>query len=223
MWLWSEWPHRGKKPDVGIDIVAQERATQDICAIQCKFFDPSHQLQKADIDSFFTASGKEPFKKRLIVSTTDKWSKHAEDACNNQQVPVSRLRLQDLDQSPLDWSTFNPERPQSVKFESKKKLRKHQEEDLSKVQVGLKKADRGKLIMACGTGKTFTALKIMETIVPKGGNVLFLVPSISLISQSIVEWSAETETPLSIFAVCSDPKAGQTSDEEDISTHDLAG
>lgn len=222
VWLWSEWPRRGHKPDIGIDIVAQERATGDYCAIQCKFYDPMHQLQKADIDSFFTASGKEPFKKRLIISTTDKWSKHAEDACNNQQVPVSRLRVQDLAQSPVDWSAYKLDRPQDIKLKPKKKLRKHQEEALSNVLAGLKKADRGKLIMACGTGKTFTALKIAEALVPEGGNVLFLVPSISLISQTLVEWSAEAERPLSSFAICSDPKAGKTSDEEDIKTHDLA-
>ena len=222
VWSWSEWPHRGKKPDTGIDLVAQERATGDYCAIQCKFFDPSHQLQKADIDSFFTASGKEPFKKRLIISTTDKWSKHAEDACNNQQVPVSRLRLQDLDQSPIDWADFKLSRPQDIKLKPKKKIRKHQEEALANVLGGLKKSDRGKLIMACGTGKTFTALKIAEAIAPEGGNVLFLVPSISLISQTLTEWTAEAQQPLSSFAVCSDPKAGQKNDEEDITTHDLA-
>jgi predicted helicase len=76
--------------------------------------------------------------------------------------------------------------------------------------------------MACGTGKTFTALKIAETIVPPGGNVLFLVPSISLISQTLTEWAAEAEKPISPFAVCSDPKAGQKNDTEDIRTHDLA-
>ena len=75
--------------------------------------------------------------------------------------------------------------------------------------------------MACGTGKTFTALKIAEYFVPAGGNVLFLVPSISLISQSLAEWSAQSETPLNSFAVCSDPKVGRN-DEEDIGTHDLA-
>lgn len=222
VWLWSEWPRRGNKPDTGIDLVAQERATGDFCAIQCKFFDPTHQLQKADLDSFFTASGKEPFKKRLIISTSDKWSKHAEDACKDQQIPVSRLRVQDLDQSPVDWSGFKLNRPQDIKLKPKKTLFPHQKKALADVQAGLKKADRGKLIMACGTGKTFTSLKIAEMIVPDGGNVLFLVPSISLISQTLTEWTAEAERPISSFAVCSDPKAGKKNEEEDISTHDLA-
>jgi predicted helicase len=106
-WLWNDWPLRNNTPDVGIDIVAQERYTGEYCAIQCKFYDPEHNLQKSDIDSFFTASGKEPFTSRLIVSTTDKWSKHAEDALKDQQIPCSRLRLQDLETSPIDWSHFS--------------------------------------------------------------------------------------------------------------------
>lgn len=222
VWLWSEYPDRGNKPDTGIDLVAKERGTGEYTAIQCKFYDPAHVLQKADIDSFFTASGKRPFTKRLIISTTDKWSKHAEDALTNQQIPVSRLRVQDLDESPVDWSRFTPEKPENITLKPKKKLRKHQEDALGQVRSGFEKASRGKLVMACGTGKTFTALKIAETMVPEGGNVLFLVPSISLISQTLTEWASESVRKMNRFVVCSDPKAGKKKDEEDINTHDLA-
>jgi len=92
VWMWMDFPQRGGTPDTGIDLVAQERATGDYCAIQCKFYDPNHILDKSDLDSFFTASGKSLFKKRLIVSTTDKWGKNAEAAILNQQIPVERLR-----------------------------------------------------------------------------------------------------------------------------------
>lgn len=221
VWLWSEWPDRKNKPDTGIDLVAKKRATGDYCAIQCKFYDPDHTLQKADIDSFFTASGKAPFTSRMIVSTTDKWSKHAEDALNNQKTPVTRLRVQDLADSPIDWSHFSIKNPQNIKCKAKKKLRDHQRTALAKVEAGLKTADRGKLIMACGTGKTFTALKIAETLVSNKGHVLFLVPSISLLSQTLREWTAEAETTLHPFAVCSDAKVGKKTDNEDISAHDL--
>ncbi len=223
VWLWMEWPGRGNKPDTGIDLVAKERATGDLTAIQCKFVDPEYHLQKADIDSFFTASGKAPFTCRLIISTTDKWSKHAEEACANQQIPVSRLRVQDLDESPIDWSDFRINRPQDIQLRKKKVIRPHQATAHDKVINGFKQADRGKLIMACGTGKTFTSLKIAETFVPAGGNVLFLVPSISLLSQTLTEWTAVSENPISSFAVCSDPKVGsKKGEEEDITTHDLA-
>jgi predicted helicase len=222
VWLWQEWPMRGNKPDTGIDLVAKERYTGEFCAIQCKFFDPSHNLQKGDIDSFFTASGKAPFTSRMIVSTTDKWSIHAEEALNNQQIPVTRMRVQDLADSPIDWSQFSLTRPQDIKLKEKKKLRPHQETALNDVMGGFKEADRGKLIMACGTGKTFTSLKIAEHTTSSTGNILFLVPSLSLLSQALREWTAEAELSLHSFAVCSDTKVGKKSENEDISTHDLA-
>ena len=160
VWLWSEWPGRGNKPDTGIDLIAKDRYTGEFCAIQCKFFDPDYSLQKADIDSFFTTSGKEPFTSRMIVSTTDKWSNHAEEALEHQRIPVTRLRVQDLANSTIDWSQFSLAKPRALKEKPKKKLRDDQKEAVTKVIDGLKKADRGKLIMACGTGKTFTSLKI---------------------------------------------------------------
>ena len=222
VWLWTEWPdHTG--PDCGIDLVAKERYTGEYCAIQCKFYDPESTLQKADIDSFFTASGKMHFSSRMIISTTDKWSTHAEEALVNQRIPVTRLRVEDLANSPIDWSHFSIGRPEHAKLKEKKKLREHQTVALNDVIKGLKEADRGKLIMACGTGKTFNALKIAEKMVGTDGYVLFLVPSISLLSQSLREWTAEAEMPLHSFAVCSDTKVGKSKGEnEDISLHDLA-
>lgn len=222
VWLWNEWPDRGNKPDVGIDLVAKERYTGDYCAIQCKFYDPAHTLQKADIDSFFTASGKAPFKHRMIVSTTDKWGKHAEEALENQHLPVSRLRVQDLADSPVDWSHFTLKRPDLLKLKKKNSLRQHQKLARDKVESGFQSSARGKLIMACGTGKTFTSLKIAEKLVPEHGTVLFLVPSISLLSQTLREWTAQTEVTMHTFAVCSDTKVGKKTDTEDISAHDLA-
>jgi len=227
VWLWSEWPDRSGA-DVGIDLVARERGTGDYWAIQCKFYDPAHSIQKADIDSFFTASGKRfptkdgerGFSHRIIVSTTDKWSKHAEDALADQSIPVSRLWFKDLAESPIDWSQFSLANIKDIRLKPKKEVREHQAEAIASVIGGFKEADRGKLIMACGTGKTFTALRLMEQITPATGRVLFLAPSISLVSQSLREWTAEAMDSIHAFVVCSDTKVGK--DEEDIRTHDLA-
>ena len=235
VWLWGEWQYRSGM-DIGIDLVARERDTGDYCAIQCKFYNPDSTLQKGDIDSFFTASGKrfgtnegeKTFTSRLIVSTTDKWSKNAEEALQNQQIPVNRLRVQDLADSPVDWSGFI-NRPQDIKLKAKKTIRPHQI-TAEKVAAGFQVTDRGKLIMACGTGKTFTALKIAEHLTPDSGLVLFLVPSISLLSQTLSllsqtlrEWTAEASSGLHSLAVCSDKKVGKkAADDEDISIHDLA-
>ncbi len=225
VWLWNEWPDKGKVGDVGIDLVARERATGDYCAIQCKFYLPEHTLAKADIDSFFTAAGRKPFTTSIIVSTTDRWGKNAEDALN-QEKPVTRLSVHDLEQSPIDWSTFDIRRLDKLKRREKKQLRPHQQAALADVKSKLAKADRGKLIMACGTGKTFTALRIAEAIAPSG-HVLFLVPSLSLLSQSLREWTAEAATTIHSLAVCSDVNIGThrkqgEDDNGDITTHDLA-
>ncbi|RCG23380.1 damage-inducible protein [Sphaerisporangium album] len=221
VWLWNDWPGRAGKPDTGIDLVAQERETGALAAIQCKFYGPSHTLQKSDIDSFFTASGKNGFSSRLIVSTTDKWSKYAEDALRGQQIPVTRLRVQDLDESSVDWSQFSLDAPEVMKRKDKKDLRPHQTLALNAVREGFLSHARGKLIMACGTGKTLTALRIAEDLVPTGGSVLVLVPSISLLSQTLKEWTTDAKVPLRPYGVCSDTKAGSRSDNEDISPYDL--
>lgn len=226
VWMWMDWPLRGNEPDTGIDLVAEERATGNYCAIQCKFYDPSTVLDKHHIDSFFTASGRDPFTTRLIVSTTNRWSKHAQSAIKNQSIPVARLNVHDLDSSPIDWSQFSLKRPRSLTVKPKKQLREHQRTALTNVMEGFKKSDRGKLIMACGTGKTYTSLKIAEQFVQdKPANVLFLVPSISLLSQSLREWSAEANVGLHSIAVCSDTKVGKqkkSDDTADIDIQDLS-
>ncbi|WP_081694535.1 DEAD/DEAH box helicase [Planktothrix prolifica] len=226
VWLWMDFPKRNNAPDTGIDLVAEERDTGDYCAIQCKCYGPNHILQKPDIDSFFTASGTDLFKKRIIVSTTDKWSKHAEDTLNNQQIPVTRLTLHDLANSPIDWSNFSLKKPQ-LKLKPKKQIRPHQQTALDKVMAGFVEADRGKLIMACGTGKTFTSLKIAEQFATnKKSLILFLVPSISLLSQTLREWTAESDINFHSIAVCSDTKVGKRKrdddDDSDITVSDLA-
>ena len=209
IWTWAEWaPANGfTAKDDGIDLVAEEAGTGAIHAIQCKFYDPDYRLQKKDIDSFFTASGRKPFAHRVIVASTDHWSEHAENALVDQQPPVSKITLHDLAESQIDWTQYQPRTP--IVLKARKTLRPHQESALAAVRAGLKDADRGKLIMACGTGKTFTSLKIAEDLAGKGKRVLFLVPSLSLLSQTLTEWTQEAGIPLHSFAVCSDSDVGK--------------
>ena len=228
IWLWSEWPGRGNKPDTGIDLVAEERIGGGLCAIQSKFYDPASTIQKADLDSFFATSGKAPFTSRIVVTTTDNWSRNAEPLLDDERVPCVRVRLQDLEDSAVDWSQFSLSRPDKMKLRVKKQPREHQREAIKDVLAGLQEAERGKLIMACGTGKTFTALKIAEEYAAhrkeaSGGCILFLVPSIALLSQSLKEWTAESSLPMHALAVCSDTAVGKSAadDMEDIRLHDL--
>ena len=209
VWTWKEWAplHGFSAKDDGIDLVAQEAGTGGFCAIQCKFYAPDYRLKKTEIDSFFTASGRKPFTQRLIVSTTLHWSEHADSALNDQQPPVTKIDLHDLESSLIDWSQFRVDEPPALK--PKKLLRDHQRQALNAVTAGFATAERGKLIMACGTGKTFTSLKIVEAMAGRGKTVLFLVPSLSLLSQTLTEWTQESEVPLHSFAVCSDHDVGK--------------
>lgn len=208
VWMYADWAKSEgtNAQDVGIDLVARARDGQ-LHAIQCKLYAADYKLQKSDIDSFFTASGKKCFSHRIIVSTTNAWSPHAEEALRDQQPPVTKIDLHDLEASQIDWSRYQPKKPVALK--AKKTLRQHQQTALREVKSGLATADRGKLIMACGTGKTLVALKIAEAMAGKNGRVLFLVPSLSLLSQTLTEWTQETEIPLHSFAVCSDSDVGK--------------
>lgn len=224
VWTYADWAELQGLPknDAGIDLVAQTHGTNEFHAIQCKFYAADYRVQKADIDSFFTASGKKLFSHRIIVSTTNNWSTNAEAALENQNPPVSKIDLYDLENSQIDWSQFQPNKATVLK--PKKSLRPHQVNALNSVEHGLKTAGRGKLIMACGTGKTFTSLKIAEKLAGKGKHVLFLVPSLSLLSQTLTEWTQESDIPLHSFAVCSDSDVGKKRNEEDplqTFTHEL--
>ncbi len=235
-WLWTHWPGaEHDKRDTGIDLVAQDRETGGFCAIQCKFYEPHHTIRKEDIDSFFTASGKGGFTRRMIISTTDQWSEHAEAALEDQQIPVTRIGLADIADSPVEWHLPAPGSPTGIKasLQAKKTLRPHQRDAIDDVFAGFAGHERGQLIMACGTGKTFTSLKIAERLhrerVEAGQGehttVLFLVPSIALLSQTLREWTQEAEVPMRPFAVCSDTKVGKQKaqdDDKDMATHDLA-
>ncbi len=225
VWTYADWAKEqglsGK--DAGIDLVARTQGTGEYHAIQCKLYAEDYKVQKKDIDSFFTASGKAPFSHRVIVTTTNNWSEHAEDALQGQQPPVSKIDLQALEDSQVDWAKYQPN--QAVVLKARKQLRDHQQTALNAVVAGLKDAERGKLIMACGTGKTFTSLKIAEQQAGKGKRVLFLVPSLSLLSQTLTEWTQESATLLHSFAVCSDSDVGKKRKAEDdavqVFTHEL--
>lgn len=225
VWNYADWAsEKGLDArDTGIDLVAQTYGTDEFHAIQCKFFADDYRVQKSDIDSFFTASGKKPFTHRLVIATTNNWTEHANDALQDQQPPVSKIDLHDLENSQIDWEKYQPNA--DIVFKPKKTLRDHQKEAVTAVGAGFTTSDRGKLIMACGTGKTFTSLKIAEKLAGRGKRVLFLVPSLSLLSQSLTEWTQESEIPLHSFAVCSDSDVGNKRKKDDdvvqTFTHEL--
>jgi predicted helicase len=224
VWLYGDWATESNisKQDTGIDLVARISETGEIAAIQCKFYAEGAYLDKKEIDSFFTASGKEPFRERYIFSTTDNWSKNASDAVEGQQIPTNIIRVQDLDASGVDWSGFNLKNVSKLGLLKKKTPFPHQVEAIEAAKTHFASADRGKMIMACGTGKTFTSLQIAQEMTPRGGTVLFLVPSLALLSQTLKEWKREASINFRAYAVCSDSKLSKQASTEDTRVADLA-
>lgn len=226
-WDFATWARQHGLPagDNGIDAVAKIRGEDSFCAIQCKFYREGSSIPKAELDKFFSTLGaSRHFSRGLIIETTGReFSSNASALFDD--LNVTSIGLDRLEESPIDWSAFliNGE----IRLEPPKELRPHQEQALEAVREGLAAADRGKLIMACGTGKTFTGLKIAEDMVGAGGNVLVLLPSLALVNQTIREWTIDSQTPLRSFAVCSDSQvgkrkgAGGSDDIAEVERHDL--
>ena len=239
VWLWEEFPSRKDfgGQDTGIDLVAKTHEG-DYWAIQCKCYAEDTVIDKAAVDSFLATSSRTftnevtfqttSFAHRLWIATTSHWSSNAEETIQNQRPPVSRVNLYDLDHSAVDWSKIFEGLEGKAALSEKKQLREHQREALKAAHRHFLSHDRGKLIMACGTGKTFTSLKLIEQELEGKGLVLFLVPSIALLGQSLNDWMGDAETPIKAVCICSDSRAsrkikrGNPNDELETSIVDLA-
>ncbi len=172
VWLWKEFPYRKQfgGSDIGIDLVALT-AEKEFWAVQCKCYAETAQVDKPALDSFLSTSSKlfnddsgqeRGFSNRLVISTTNKWSGKAEEAITHQAIPVQRIDLYHLEAAPLDWEALAAGISGDKVRSGKKSLRPHQTEAVEATHQHFQNAKRGKLIMACGTGKTFTALRIAE-------------------------------------------------------------
>ena len=236
VWLWSEFPYRKELggSDTGIDLVSLTH-DGDYWAIQCKFFAATASIDKKAVDSFLSTSSREfkddqiattRFAHRLWISTTNKWGINAQNAIKNQNPPVSRISLFDLQEAPVDWLKLDQGIHGEASRTAKKILRPHQKTALEKTHDYFKENNRGKLIMACGTGKTFNSLRIAENETNHSGIILFLVPSIALLGQTLREWSADAIHPIHPICICSDPKITQNkrknADTDLTSIEDLA-
>ena len=219
VYLWSEWSELRPEfdgVDIGIDLVAQER-DGGYCAIQCKCYAENTRIAKGHLDTFISASAREPFTARMFVDTGSDWSTNVYRTLDGLQPPCQRISAADLASRPVDWPDLSLETPEQLDYQQETfSLREHQKEAFDDVINGFNESDRGKLIMACGTGKTFTALQIAEKIAGVGGRVLYLVPSIGLFSQAMREWAEQQSIPHRYIGICSDTKAGKMSEDASI-------
>lgn len=226
VWHYSEWAklHQGFSPkDIGIDLVAKIRDEDTFCAIQCKIYGADNAISKEDLDSFISASASRIFSRLLLVDTSNVGiGKNAQHVFDNLDKDYLRIQSSELENSLIDWVTFV--REDRVRLRKKHGPLPHQEQAVADIRKGLAEADRGKLIMACGTGKTFTSLLVAQTLAGKGKLVLYMVPSLSLMSQSIREWKNDAVEDFTAFSACSDKTVGnrKKDDQVIVSLHDLA-
>ena len=219
VWMLSDVPDEYgiPKTDIGVDLVA-EKYTGKLVAIQAKFY--SHSIQKSNIDSFLSELGKDFYESGIIVASTDKWGKNAEKSLEDRS-DVIRIGISDLKNSRVDWNKFSFDDPMIVSVKNKKKLRYYQEHVIKAAITHFEENSRGQLIMAPGTGKTFTSLKIAESLAKLSSEdqykILYLVPSIQLLTQTLRGWNSDTDMTISSMAVTSDRNASRGSIKQDES------
>ena len=215
VWRWPDWPEREELTgrdgrDIGIDLVAR-RTSSEWVAIQCKCYDESRTVPKSGVDKFLSASQQKVYSLRWIVATCG-WSRNAEVAIQGIEPQVRQIDFRQ--HLHVEVEERDAARPVQEPWEL-------QAEAIEDAVTGLANHDRGRLVMACGTGKTFTSLRIAEQIVEDRQRILFAAPTIALVSQARREWLRQTIRPLSCIVVCSDPTAGGRNENEDIRVSEL--
>jgi superfamily II DNA or RNA helicase len=216
VWLWQQWDDRWSDAEAGIDLVAEDRAGK-LWAIQAKCYGQDEWITKRELNKFLSESARPRFSDRLLIATTDRIDPIARRTMSAQDKPVHCALRKRLEDARVDW----PGSPSDLRG---RRLPPnppwpHQEEAVAAVINGFERADRGQLIMACGTGKTLTALYIHEKLGAQ--KTLVLVPSLSLLDQTVREWVSNATSGFDEFlAVCSDDTVAQD-DEAVLYTSDL--
>ena len=238
VWMWQDFPFKDSigKQDVGIDLVART-FEDEYWAIQCKCFDKNTYIDKGDVDTFLSTSTRtfvdeqgqtRQFAFRLWIDTSERgMTSNAWANFQNQIIPAARLGYWELLSYDIDWKQLDESIHSASALRDKKHLMEHQATALNKAIEYFQTSDRGKLIMACGTGKTYTSLKIAEQLTSSTGTILFLVPSIALLSQTLREWNYDAEKQIYSICICSDSqvsrkKSKQMEDENSFLVEDLA-
>ena len=220
VWRWTDWPGRDGEVDAGVDLVAQYSGSDELCAIQCKFYAPGTQVSYNDAAKFILESERIGATGRIFVSTTDNIASKALRAFDDSTRPVNLLGLGELRRRKISWPDIWT--PENLEIEHEKyNPRPDQEIARDKIIEGFKTHNRGKLILPCGTGKTYTALQVAETLAGTGGKVLYLVPSIALLGQTMREWAEQQSIPHRYLGICSDVKAGRSDEDVNISTLEI--
>jgi superfamily II DNA or RNA helicase len=212
VWFWNEYPKQWGR-DCGIDLVFKDKIGAT-WAVQAKCYSPNYEITKADVDKFLSESNRKEIDHRLLIATTDRIGPNARQVLAGQEKSVVRYHLTHFENAAVDY-------PDSINrlFVGKRKPppepRTHQIEAIANILSGFRTADRGQLVMACGTGKTFVCLWVKEHL--KAKRTLVLVPSLGLLSQILNDWTFAAREQFSALCVCSDQTVNRREEDESIS------
>lgn len=217
LWLWSDWPG-AEGGDIGIDLVG-ELKDGGLCAVQCKFYQ-SASVSITEVNKFLSNLAGARWKECIFVATGD-YSANARRKLEEAAAHI--ITVGDLDAWPVgDWRELIERPNQALSWGEERHVpRPHQEEALEAIRAGLfgpNRASRGRVLMPCGSGKSEVGLWAAERNVGLGGRVLYLVPSIALMSQTMRTWSyqRDPDLPHRYLAVCSDTRAARQSEDSDF-------
>lgn len=232
VWLWEEFP--GKESmggvDLGIDLVAKTDEGK-FWAIQCKCYQDDAVISKKMVDSFIANANRQfvddemhtnRFDKLFWVSTTSHWGKNAQESIKHQAIQFVPIYTDWLQNSSVNWKELVEGKQGKEALLAGKTMRSHQIEASTKAHEYFENHDRGKMIMACGTGKTYTSLKIVENETKGNGLVLYMVPSIALLSQGLESWAEDSRYKLKPVCICSDASASQYADDDENNLLDMS-
>ena len=211
VWLWDDYPNKWQRQDLGTDLVFRDNEGL-IWAVQAKCYGEHRTTTKGDMNSFLADTGRKEVDRRLWMQTTNKMESKADKTLKGQDKPVTVLTLNDFRDAPLQYPASFADLYQA-KVKAKPKPDTHQIKAIEDATAGLRTNDRGQMIMACGTGKTFTTLWIKEAI--EAHTTLVLLPSLSLLSQTMREWAWAGNTDFDILNVCSDKSVGKKTEDMD--------
>ncbi|MBR1860097.1 MAG: DEAD/DEAH box helicase [Selenomonadaceae bacterium] len=228
VWIWQDFPYNQDFSDIvnsGIDLVAKTHSGE-FWAIHCRSYPTNSNFEKYMIELFTTMSNRtfnvdgeiKTFSQRLWISTNDIWSEKLNKELREEIPSIAQIDFTEMQTSPINWYQLYRGTAGRSALNNQRNILPHQIQAVDAAHEYFKTKDRGKLIMPCGTGKTFTSLKIAENEIGDDGVVLFLVPSTTMLKQALFEWATFSENPVNAICVCSDPKNLKFGDDEIVNT-----
>jgi superfamily II DNA or RNA helicase len=178
--------------------------------IQCKYKNNKNKnLEAKDVEAALRVAGGKNASKwvdSILMCSNRQGLTRNKNLNEQQKFQIRALSAGDFESlNKNDFKNIKKVIDDAIPEYKPKTPRKHQKKAIEAIKAHLKKNNRGQLIHACGTGKTLTSYFTYRDIKPR--LTLFVVPSLQLINQTLIEWSKESladESPISPLVVCSD-------------------